>query len=102
MRVSLVVLGAFVAGAIALPASTRYVVHEKRGNAASWSEISHTKPDKRIMLPVRIGLTQSNLDQGHDILMDVAHPESKNYGKHWTPEQVSTNTFDLESPLMRS
>ena len=88
MRVSLVILGAFVAGVVALPTSTRYVVHEKRSNADSWNEISHTKPDKRITLPVRIGITQSNLDQGHDILMDISHPDSKNYGKHWTPKHV--------------
>ena len=90
MRVSFGILGALAASATALPASTRYVVHEKRGNEATWSEISHTKPDKRITLPVRIGLTQSNLDQGHDILMDISHPTSKNYGKHWTAKEVST------------
>ncbi len=88
MRVSFAILGAFAAGVVALPASTRYVVHEKRSNAASWAEISHTKPNKRITLPVRIGITQTNLDQGHDILMDISHPDSKNYGKHWTPKQV--------------
>ncbi len=101
MRVSLVVLCAFAASAAALPASTRYVVHEKRGNEASWSEVSHTKPDKRITLPVRIGLKQTNLDQGHDILMDIAHPDSKNYGKHWNAQQVSITLFDLNRTIDR-
>ena len=95
MRVSSAILGAFAASAVALPTSTRYVVHEKRSNEASWSEISHTKPDKRIILPVRVGLTQRNLDQGHDILMDISHPESKNYGKHWTAKQVNIVALDF-------
>jgi len=34
------------------------------------------------ILPMRIGLTQSGLEEGHDWLMDVAHPESANYGKY--------------------
>lgn len=101
MRVSFAILGAFAASAVALPTSTRYVVHEKRGNEASWSEISHAKPDKRITLPVRIGLTQSNLDQGHDILMDIAHPDSKNYGRHWNPKQVSIVLIDLRQAIDR-
>lgn len=95
MRVSFAIVCAFSVSAVALPASTRYVVHEKRGNEASWSEVSHSKPDKRITLPVRIGLTQTNLDQGHDILMDIAHPDSKNYGKHWNAEQVRMMLFGL-------
>lgn len=37
---------------------------------------------------MRIGLAQSNLDRAHEKLMDVAHPASVNYGKHWTSEEV--------------
>lgn len=37
---------------------------------------------------MRIGLTQSNLDNAHNHLMDVSNPDSPNYGKHWTPEEV--------------
>ncbi|KAF7935516.1 hypothetical protein BELL_1052g00020 [Botrytis elliptica] len=69
--------------------STRssFVSHEKRN-------IPHTQWMKRdriastTLLPVRIGLSQSNLEKGHDFLMDVSHPKSSNYGKHWTAEQV--------------
>jgi len=42
-----------------------------------------------VKLPVRIGLTQSNLDKGHDLLMDIADPESPNYAKHWSPEEIT-------------
>ena len=39
-------------------------------------------------LPVRIGLAQSNLDTAPDYLMDVADPDSPNYGRHWTADEV--------------
>lgn len=81
-------VGAVATLSVALPASVPHVVHEKRSAASSWSAISGAKPDGRTTLPVRIGLTQSNLDLGYDFLMDVADPSSKNYGKHWTTEQV--------------
>ena len=41
------------------------------------------------VLPMRIALTQGNLHQGYDHLMDVSHPESPNYGRHWTAKQVA-------------
>ncbi|MCJ1325415.1 hypothetical protein MMC10_002078 [Thelotrema lepadinum] len=40
-------------------------------------------------MPVRIGLSGSNLERGYEYLMDVADPASPNYGRHWTPEEVS-------------
>ena len=36
----------------------------------------------------RIALKQSNLEHGYDYLMDVPHPKSSNYGRHWTAEEV--------------
>jgi tripeptidyl-peptidase I len=35
-----------------------------------------------------IGLTQSNLDRGEELLMSVSHPDSESYGKHFTAEEV--------------
>ncbi|KAK4553188.1 hypothetical protein LTR86_009718 [Recurvomyces mirabilis] len=67
------------------PASAPHVLHEKR----------HSQPSRWIkqdraqgILPMRIGLTQSNLDNAHNHLMDLSHPDSPNYGKHWTAQQV--------------
>ncbi|KAF3768540.1 hypothetical protein M406DRAFT_62680 [Cryphonectria parasitica EP155] len=40
------------------------------------------------VLPVRIGLTQQNLHRAEDFIYDVAHPDSPNYGKHWSPAEV--------------
>ena len=90
MRSSLLVFCLSLAtNVIALPAST-HIVHEKRSSTSSWTKLSDIKLDERISLPVRIGLKESNLEIAYDSLLDVAHPESKNYGKHWTHKQVMT------------
>lgn len=79
---------AFAAVVTALPTSANHVVHEKRSGSSNWSPMRDAKPDGRITLPVRIGLTESNLHRGDDILMDVSSPTSERYGKHLTPEEV--------------
>ena len=40
------------------------------------------------MLPVRIGLRESNLHRGDAILMDVSDPKSDKYGKHLSADEV--------------
>ena len=79
---------AFATLSNALPTSANHVVHEKRSGSSSWSPMQGVKPDRRITLPVRIGLTQSNLHRGDDILMEVSDPTSDKYGKHLTIEEV--------------
>ncbi|KAF4633910.1 hypothetical protein G7Y89_g4204 [Cudoniella acicularis] len=44
-------------------------------------------PGTRV-LPMRIGLKQSNLAAGHDKLMDISTPGSETYGKHMTVEEI--------------
>jgi tripeptidyl-peptidase I len=71
------------AAAIAAPTanSKRQVVHERRERLpARWKRSAKLHGDS--YLPMRIGLTQSNLDRADEFLMDVSHPESPNYGKH--------------------
>jgi tripeptidyl-peptidase-1 len=89
MKLSLLatVLG-FATYASAAPAPSTHVVHEKR-------EVQHDKWTRRseklnrdALIPMSIGLTQRNLENGYDFLMDVSHPESPNYGKHWSVEKV--------------
>jgi tripeptidyl-peptidase I len=60
--------------------TSRYVVHEKReiGNSA-WVPVE-AKLNGRTAIPLSIGLTQRNLEKGHDFLMDVSDPTSPNYG----------------------
>lgn len=72
----------------AFPTSSNHVLHEMRSGPSTWSPIQGLKPDGSIILPVRIGLTESNLQRGHDILMEVSEPTSEKYGKHLTAEEV--------------
>lgn len=73
---------------IASPLTQHHVVHEKRhSHPAGWTrrgELSNSA-----ILPMRIALTQRNLDQGHQWLMDVSHPNSEKYGQHWSADEVA-------------
>ena len=55
----------------ALPsARSNLVIHEKRHTPATrWIKRDRIAP--QAILPIRIGLTQKNLEKGHDFLMDV-------------------------------
>ncbi|KAF3919125.1 Aorsin [Orbilia brochopaga] len=69
------------------PRSIKYVVHEKRdGHSAAWTKRSLTERDA--LLPMRIGLTQRNLDTGHNLLMEISDPKSPKYGKHLSKDEV--------------
>ena len=41
------------------------------------------------VLPMRIALAQSNMHKADDFLMDVSHPDSPSFGKHWSAKQVA-------------
>lgn len=56
-------------------------------NAIPQVNLGRVQPDSKHI--VRVGLKQSNLDKAYKYLMDVSHPSSPNYGKRWTPEQVT-------------
>ncbi|CEJ86893.1 hypothetical protein VHEMI04238 [[Torrubiella] hemipterigena] len=85
MKVAAIFLSAFVAAALGMPAD--YVQHENIGNAPHLIKRAGAALDN--VVPVRIALKQNNLDKGMDLLMDVSDPDSANYGKHWTAEQVA-------------
>ncbi len=67
----------------------RHVVHETRPIAAAHPWKRAAKLHEESMLPVRIGLAQQNLHRAEEFINDVADPESPNYGRHWTAEQVA-------------
>ncbi len=80
-----IVFSVIAAGsALALPTANR-VVHEKRDIPVPYPRAR--LPDNALV-PIRIALRQNNLAFGHEYLMDVSHPSSPNYGKHWTAEDV--------------
>ena len=59
-------------------------------HATNWNAVSRVAPDDT--LTVRIGLTQSNLNNAAKYVADVSDPDSPNYGKHWSAAQVQ-NVF---------
>lgn len=77
MRSSIVLLSSLLATSLAVPAPVkRHVMHERRDVLpSSWNEARRV--DGRTTLPVRIGLVQPNLDQGHDLLMDMYDVETQ-------------------------
>jgi hypothetical protein len=92
MRFSILGASALIAEAIAAPANSaidkRHVIHEKRDSLpVNWRRSAKLHPDS--ILPMRIALTQGNLDKADEFLMDVSHPTSPNFGKHWTAKQVA-------------
>lgn len=65
-----------------------HIVHERQLPhwSRTWERTSNV--DKSMILPMRIGLRQVNLDEGHNLLMDRSDPESANFGKRMTTEEI--------------
>jgi len=67
---SLLVLAVAAAFAVAAPAPVTHVLHEKRESAPrAW--VKRSRVDPTIILPVRIGLRQNNLEIGSKLLDEV-------------------------------
>lgn len=63
------------------------VLHESRSFVpAGWTPVRRATGFR---IPLKIGLTQPNLASIEEHLMDVSHPESANYGNHWSPAKVA-------------
>ena len=66
----LAIVAAIAAFSNAAPASIKHALHEKReAPLSNWVKVARI--ESSAILPMRIGLTQSNLDKGHDLLMEV-------------------------------
>lgn len=90
MLVSLLTVAPLVVATLAVPSSS-FVQHEKRDRLPpGWSR-THRLP-KHEVLPVRIALAQTNLHKVEEFLLDVSHPNSANFGKHWDAQKV-TDSF---------
>ena len=88
MRVSmLAVFHGLVLSVVAAP-STKHVIHEKRSTLPpGWELVGEL--DGSTVLPMKVALSQSNLDKGEDFLMKVSHPDSPSFGQHWSPRQIA-------------
>ncbi|KAH5360136.1 hypothetical protein HBI48_104470 [Parastagonospora nodorum] len=78
-------------GMVTASPRSMHSVHEKR-NAVPMAWTKQSRALEHEVLPVRIGLTQRNLEHSDDFLEDIADPDSPNFGKFWTAEKVA-NTF---------
>ncbi|KAK4234765.1 peptidase S8/S53 domain-containing protein [Achaetomium macrosporum] len=77
---------------------TSHVIHERHEPIHLEGWATREPADAEWMLPVRVGLKQSNMDKGHELLMDISNPRSPNYGKHLTRSEV----IELFAPSNRS
>lgn len=69
---SLAALAALASAAVAAPTHNfqRHVLHERRDfSSPNWAKRDRVHGD--VKLPMRIGLVQGNLDNGHELLMQV-------------------------------
>jgi len=82
-------LWAAIAVGIVAMATSHAIAHEKRNIYAASAIGRGQRIDAHSIIPVRIGLTQSDLDDGYAHLMDIASPTSPNYGKHWAADAVN-------------
>jgi len=109
MQFSLSVVAAFAALCAALPTTNiPHVLHEKRDAPTTTNWVKRGIVPSGNMLPVRIGLTQSNLEKGRAILDDISRHDSPNYGKHLSVEEVhdlfapSKDTVEAVSAWLRN
>ncbi|MCJ1286094.1 hypothetical protein MMC26_005437 [Xylographa opegraphella] len=88
MHLKAVAVVLFAAYSYAAPHAATHAIHERRDyTPTSWVKRDRILPTTTI--PVRVGLRQSNLEKGYDFLMDVSHPASTNYAKHWNAKEVA-------------
>lgn len=70
MLVKLSVVAALAALINAAPKPISHVVHEER-TVVSRDWIKGARVEKAAIIPMRIGLVQTNLEKGYDYLMEV-------------------------------
>lgn len=75
--------------AISKPLST-HTVHEKRDALpVAWTK--HSRAPRDVVLPVRIGLKQRNLEHGDRFLHDISDPDSPNFGIFFSCSTMGLN-----------
>ncbi|KAL5531108.1 hypothetical protein ACEPAG_3984 [Sanghuangporus baumii] len=86
---ALVAVSVLVGVVGAIPQLSPPVLHERRSftpHARGWRFARRLEAEA--ILPVRIGLTHQNTHTLEDALNAVSHPDSPDYGKHWSAQRV--------------
>ncbi|KAF2170925.1 hypothetical protein M409DRAFT_18896 [Zasmidium cellare ATCC 36951] len=88
MLILTALLATCLCGGTSFPAGSPTAIHEERRglSVGRYEKLSRVHGDA--VVPVRIALVQSNIDRGYEHLMEVSHPSSASYGKHWTAQEV--------------
>jgi tripeptidyl-peptidase-1 len=82
------ILTTLVVATTASPVPDGHVIHERRSTIPQeWTRHSRLHPASKF--PVRIGLSQQNLHLAEEYINQVSHPDSLDYGKHWSKEKVA-------------
>lgn len=65
-----------------------HVVHERQ--MPHWSQTwqKRSKVEGSALLPMRIGLRQINIQQGHELLMERSNPSSRGFGVRMTAREI--------------
>lgn len=86
MRLATIFLAATAAAAPAQLEPRNYVLHEKRSSPRQLAR----RLEPHTILPMRIGLKANKeaRQSAEKWLISVSHPQSTEYGKHWTTEEV--------------
>jgi tripeptidyl-peptidase-1 len=70
MFVKISIVAAIAVLVNAAPAPLKHVLHEERSkHPRDW--VKGARIEKTAVIPMRIGLTQTNLEKGYDYLMEV-------------------------------
>lgn len=87
----ILVLGSLFFLTVARPSEWRHVVHERRQiMPEGWNWHSRMSPDR--ILPMRVALKQSQIENLDEHLMKISSPGSEDYGKHWSYKKI-VDTF---------
>ncbi|KAL7945381.1 peptidase S8/S53 domain-containing protein [Trichoderma barbatum] len=86
--VTAAIVAALLSVVAARVAPSDHVRHEVRGKHLDSHWTKENRIEGAIIVPVRVGLTQSNLDKGEAMLMNISHPNSEHYGKHLSASEV--------------
>lgn len=77
----------FVCSVLATPLNS-HVQHEKRASSSNSPWRRNGQVHSESIIPLRIGLVQSNLELGNSHLEAISHPGSPRYGQHLSAEEV--------------
>ncbi|PKS09467.1 hypothetical protein jhhlp_004083 [Lomentospora prolificans] len=77
---------AVIASPVSPHSRVEHVEHEKRSVRSNWSK--YTRLPSSYSFPVRIGLTQRNLDRASEFMGEISDPTSPSYGQHWSQQKI--------------